>query len=128
MQFSVIIPTCSPAIPLKACLDSLCHQTLSREKYEIIVVNNGGAAHSKKLLEPLLADFSDRVRLIEAGGNRAMQGGAAWGSSMLQAGTWPFTMMTRLRIRLGLPWRSQPWTGRLMRVQSPAVLSVWTAL
>lgn len=79
MQFSVIIPTCSPAIPLKACLDSLRHQTLSREKYEIIVVNNGGGAHSKKFLEPLLADFSDRVRLIEAGGNRGYAGGCRLG-------------------------------------------------
>lgn len=76
---SIIIPTCSPRIPLKSCLDSLCHQTLSAEQYEIIVVNNGGMAHSKSFLEPLLESYSGSIRLIQAGGNLGYAGGCCLG-------------------------------------------------
>ena len=47
--------------------------------YEILVVNNGGLSHSERVLKPLLAPWGDRIRLVEAGGNRGYAGGCRLG-------------------------------------------------
>lgn len=41
MEITVIVPTYCPMDYLWECLNSLCEQTLSKDKYEVIVVLNG---------------------------------------------------------------------------------------
>lgn len=54
MKLSVIIPTYNRPDNLKECLDSLKRQTLDRKLYEIIVVDDGSAASSERLVNQSL--------------------------------------------------------------------------
>jgi GT2 family glycosyltransferase len=81
---SVIIPTCSEKAPLARCLSSLLRQTLDPSGYEILVVNNGGPKHSEVYLQPLLAQFGGRVKLIESGRNLGYGGGCRLGAGQAQ--------------------------------------------
>lgn len=78
-EISVIIPTCSPHVPLEACLRSLVRQTLHPDRYEILVVNNGGVRHSNRFLRPILEQFEDRVWLVESKRNLGYGGGCRLG-------------------------------------------------
>ncbi len=42
-MISVIVPTYNEEANITACLQSLCHQTISRDKYEIIVVDGNSS-------------------------------------------------------------------------------------
>jgi GT2 family glycosyltransferase len=79
LDVSVIVPTYSVREPLKRCLDSLVDQTLSPDRYEILVVNNGGLRHSGTFLQPLIHPYEGRVRLIEAKRNQGYGGGCRLG-------------------------------------------------
>src|SRR5690606_23085873 len=49
MNISVVIPVYNNKLRLEKCLTSLIQQTISREKYEIIVVDNGSTDGSFEL-------------------------------------------------------------------------------
>lgn len=56
MDISVIIPTYQPQAYLWECLDSLSEQSLSKDKFEVIIVLNGE-------LEPYLTQIKDYMRV-----------------------------------------------------------------
>lgn len=76
---SVIIPTYSVTQPLRECLESLVAQSFPPDRFEILVINNGGEKHRKEFLEPLLYEFPDRVRLLSPGKNLGYSGGCRMG-------------------------------------------------
>lgn len=41
MSVSIIIPTYKPGEYMISCLDSLCHQTIEKEAFEVIIILNG---------------------------------------------------------------------------------------
>jgi glycosyltransferase involved in cell wall biosynthesis len=59
VMFSVIIPTYNRPQPLAQCLKALASQELPRERYEVIVVDDGGSA----VLEPVIAAVSSRLNI-----------------------------------------------------------------
>jgi len=59
MKFSVIIPTYNDWTRLKQCLDALEKQTLSRDEFEIIVVNN-----NKECSAPTDFNPSGKVQMV----------------------------------------------------------------
>lgn len=52
-QYSVIIPTYNRAKTLALTLDSVCNQTLSPEKYEVIVIDDGSTDDTELLVKNL---------------------------------------------------------------------------
>lgn len=58
--FSIIIPTYNRAEALKACLTSLSHLDYPRDRFEVIIVDDG----SKKPLGPVIDSFSDPLDII----------------------------------------------------------------
>jgi glycosyltransferase involved in cell wall biosynthesis len=62
---SVIIPTFNRATRLSACLESLTRQQLPREEFEVIVVDDGGNADLRVIIEPLRALIN--IRLLKQG-------------------------------------------------------------
>lgn len=63
-NFSIIVPVFNGADTLGACLEALVGQTYPREKFEVIVVNDGSTDASAKIA----AGYA--VRLIDLGTNR----------------------------------------------------------
>jgi glycosyltransferase involved in cell wall biosynthesis len=56
-QISIIIPTFNSAQVLKTCLESLSNQTVSAEKYEVIVVDDGSADETKEVVAKYPAKY-----------------------------------------------------------------------
>lgn len=84
-DISVIVPAYNAADTLAACLDSLLHQSLPRERYEILVVNDGSLDRTAEVAEAYAAAG---VRLISqqnqgAGGARNTGVAHAVGSLLL---------------------------------------------
>lgn len=52
MRISVVIPSFNEERNIVACLESLNHQTVPREEYEIIVVDGGSKDSTRELAEP----------------------------------------------------------------------------
>jgi len=78
-DISVIVPTYSVTQPLRECLDSLVGQSFPEDRFEILLVNNGGEKRREEFLEPLLYEFPGRVRLLSPGKNLGYGGGCRWG-------------------------------------------------
>jgi len=53
MKISVVVPSFNEADNIGACLESLNHQTLPREEYEIIVVDGGSKDATREIAGPL---------------------------------------------------------------------------
>jgi len=83
-EVSVIIPTCNRPDQLSACLEALAVQSLGRERFEVIVVDDGGAAPA----EPVLAGFSARLNLRSARQSNAGPAAARNAGSRLARGHW----------------------------------------
>lgn len=49
MKASVIIPTRNRAVTLARCLESLTHQTLPREEFEVLVIDNGSTDNTHEI-------------------------------------------------------------------------------
>lgn len=57
-EFSVIIPTYNRCEILKKCLDSLSEQTISKDKFEVIVCDDGSQDNTLKLIQEYAAPFN----------------------------------------------------------------------
>jgi glycosyltransferase involved in cell wall biosynthesis len=78
LRFSVIVPTYQRLASLERCLDALSAQDLGRDRFEVVVVNDGGADSPRDAVERRRASLD--VRLIEqanAGPAAARNAGAA---------------------------------------------------
>jgi GT2 family glycosyltransferase len=56
---SIVVPTFRRPDRLRACLDGIAGLKYERDRFEVIVVNDGGP----DCLEPLMAEFRDRIQL-----------------------------------------------------------------
>lgn len=63
--FSVIVPTYQRAASLARCLDALGAQTLERDRFEVIVVDDGSAEPPRAAIERARSGGALDVRLIE---------------------------------------------------------------
>lgn len=71
MMISVIIPTFNKLSRLKLTLASLCRQTLDRDNFEVIIINDGSTDGTKDYLDQYKADW--RMKII----NQSNQGRSA---------------------------------------------------
>tara|TARA_Y100000816_G_C26081652_1_gene570149 strand:+ start:158 stop:817 length:660 start_codon:yes stop_codon:yes gene_type:complete len=60
-QVSVIVPTYNHELYIGRCLRSLLKQSISKEDYEIIVVNDGSTDNTDKVIET----FKNEIRYLE---------------------------------------------------------------
>ncbi|GAC1466519.1 MAG: hypothetical protein PVSMB1_15820 [Gemmatimonadaceae bacterium] len=58
-RYSIVIPTYRRPDALAECLESVCALDYPRDQLEVIVVDNGGAAHTRAVADP----FSARLYL-----------------------------------------------------------------
>ena len=61
VDISVIIPVYNSELYVGRCIRSLLDQTISKENYEIIVINDGSTDNTKKALE----NFKDDIKYFE---------------------------------------------------------------
>lgn len=59
IKYSVVIPTCNRAGLLKNCLEALAKQTISKDTYEIIVVNDGSRDHTDAAVKEFSSSHPD---------------------------------------------------------------------
>ena len=78
-ELSIIVPTCSRQVPLEQCLRSLVHQSLSRERYEIVLVNNGDKEHARLFIAPIVQAVDPGIRVLQAPKNLGYAGGCRYG-------------------------------------------------
>ena len=60
MKISVIIPTFNQDIFLSRCIRSLLKQSISKDLYEIIIVNDGSSDKTKFVIDLLKDPFSSQ--------------------------------------------------------------------
>lgn len=65
-MISVIIPTLNRAVLLKKTLTSVCSQTLAKDKFEVIVVDNGSTDNTKEVVEKFRAALPNLSYVFEA--------------------------------------------------------------
>ena len=70
LPFSVVIPTYNRAVSLRACLDSLAAQEYPRDRFEVVIVDDGGASPAAEIA----AGFRDRLAVSV---HRQTRGGPA---------------------------------------------------
>lgn len=58
-RYSIVIPTFHRGDSLAECLESVCALDYDRERIEVVIVDNGGAEHTKGAASP----FLDRLRI-----------------------------------------------------------------
>jgi glycosyltransferase involved in cell wall biosynthesis len=58
--FSVLVPTFDRPRHLPRLLDSLARQTFSKERFEVVIVNDGG----RKPLDEIVGAYRDRLRIV----------------------------------------------------------------
>lgn len=77
-MISVIVPTYNEEANIAPCLESLCHQTLPRERYEIIVVDGGSTDRTREIAEQyadlVFVQTSKKVGGARNDGAKAAQG------------------------------------------------------
>ncbi len=83
-EFSVVIPTCNRPGQLCACLEALAGQSLGQDRFEVIVVDDGGAAPAG----PVLAPFSGRLDLRSVRQSNAGPAAARNAGARLARGRW----------------------------------------
>jgi len=62
LLFSVVIPTYNRIQLLRRALESVFAQTLDRNKYEVIVVDDGSTDNTKEILKD--SNIIDRIKYI----------------------------------------------------------------
>ena len=68
MELSIIVPVYNVEQYLKRCLDSLVRQTLKRDCYEIIIVNDGSPDNSQSIIDTFADKYSNIVALQKQNG------------------------------------------------------------
>lgn len=68
IEISIIVPVFNQEIYIGRCIRSLLNQTISRERYEIIVVDDGSTDQTKKILNV----FSDSINIINNNKNMGL--------------------------------------------------------
>ncbi|MDO8561013.1 MAG: glycosyltransferase [bacterium] len=63
-QYSIVIPTYNRAKTLALTLNSVCQQTLSPEKYEILVVDDGSSDNTKEVVLHIQKNILTAVSFI----------------------------------------------------------------
>ncbi len=58
-KYSVIIPTYNRAKTLALTLDSVCHQTIPLEKYEVLVIDDGSIDNTREAVAEFMKQYSD---------------------------------------------------------------------
>lgn len=77
IRYSIIIPTHNRVASLQRCIESLLHQDVDRETYEIIVVNDGSTDGTASYLQSLSPDVSIRsITIPNSGPSLARNRGA----------------------------------------------------
>jgi glycosyltransferase involved in cell wall biosynthesis len=64
IQLSVIIPTHNRGSSLKTTLLSLINQTYQKDRYEIIIVDDGGSDGTKNMIEELNKQMNSRIKYL----------------------------------------------------------------
>lgn len=59
LKISVVICTYNRALYIREAMESLYHQTLSKECYEVIIVNNNSSDQTEQICEAFIASHSD---------------------------------------------------------------------
>lgn len=65
IKFSVIVPVYNTYDFLDKCLDSIVDQTVSREKYEIIIVNDGTPDNSEEIILKYKEKYPKTIKYIK---------------------------------------------------------------
>ena len=68
VSISVIVPTYNRDLYIGRCIRSLLDQSLNRENYEIVVVNDG----SKDNTATILKSYGDEITLIKNKSNKGL--------------------------------------------------------
>lgn len=63
MKFSVVVPSYNSSRTLPECLRALLNQNISRNEYEILVVDDGSTDNTKRLIKPF-TDKNKNIRYI----------------------------------------------------------------
>ncbi len=89
MKLSVIVPVYNMAAEnkLQYCMDSLVNQTIPREEYEIIAVDDASTDNSLGILREYETKYSGLVKVIHYDDNRR-QGGAKNAGLQVAEGEW----------------------------------------
>jgi len=61
VQISIIVPTYNQELYIARCIRSLLNQSMNKDQYEIIVINDGSTDNTKNILEP----FLDKIKYLE---------------------------------------------------------------
>lgn len=83
-QVSVVIPTHDRPEDLRACLESLTHQTLRRDEFEVVVVDDGGS----RPLDDVVSSFRSRLRIVLHRQERSGPGAARNTGARYAAARW----------------------------------------
>jgi GT2 family glycosyltransferase len=59
MEYSIVIPTFKRADSLGECLQSVCDLDYPKDRLEVVVIDNGGAQHTRSAAAP----FTERLRI-----------------------------------------------------------------
>jgi len=72
---SVIVPVCNNARCIQTCLESLLAQTYPRERYEVLIVDNGSTDATRDVVQsyPVTLLIEDRTRSSYAARNKGLQ-------------------------------------------------------
>ncbi|HEY4720560.1 MAG TPA: glycosyltransferase, partial [Anaerolineae bacterium] len=68
IEFSVIVPVYDGVETLSRCLNALLHQSIDRNRYEIIVVDDGSRDQTASVAESILGSNAARVIRVPHGG------------------------------------------------------------
>ena len=63
MELSIIVPVYNVEQYLEKCIESLVKQTLDKDKYEIIIVNDGSPDNSQDIIDKYASEYSNVVAL-----------------------------------------------------------------
>lgn len=65
VEISVVVCTYNRADLLAGCLDSVCSQTLDKERYEVIVVDNRSSDHTQEIAQKFVGDIKNFKVVLE---------------------------------------------------------------
>lgn len=79
LRYSIVVPAYQAATVLGHCLQALIHQSVQRDQYEIIVIDDGSTDDTAAIARDVGAD------LVVSGPRRGPSGARTWGCNMQTA-------------------------------------------